>query len=729
MPCQNCGASVPIPRRGGMQEVAPSGLGIHPALMKKYQNRQPNIPSEFEVNEQNASVQLSPSLVNEKEALSPDDDVDLHSEVERARERSSVVHSAPEHSTTPGRKRATPPDAKETPQQPIQGDIETPPQGADDDEAAKLILPTIPGFTLRGTVGSGAMGHVYRATDDISGELAAVKVLAPELAARPDFVARFEREAAALRAVDHPAVVSIQGSGSVGDLHFLTMDYVEGKSLRRLLDGGGMAPGRAIGFARQIAQGLGAAHSCGVIHRDLKPENILVQRMLLEDGEHEERLVLVDFGLAGMNEESDPHPNLTKSRMTMGTVNYMAPEQRTDAKRVDERADIYALGVILYELLTGDLPLGRFKLPTERGLKLPLSIDECISKTLDREREKRFADCVGLDRALRAIEEELEKAASQRTVIGRSSPREASIADNDTEAPYGGIPSANLRTDLDTAPEFSAEASSAAGESAEEYGELSTSEADEELVEDDEHWDDESDAEGFNDDNAVKWSDDVTEKAMRPKQKELGRAASLPIVAIAIAALIVGGFLAWALSRGGDDEVIPALASEMQAKESSWRLPTGWLEHDGIVEVDAQTQPSFEMARLKKSYSSSSLRAEGVLHFTSSKLEGYGAFFFISEDGQTQVGVAIQNSGEVHLLKLHKNEVNTKPLVLKAAHGEKVLLLCSVAQKKCNIQVGDAAEKAVDVPELGYSKKWVLGLGCRDANCRFEKVVGERTPK
>ena len=131
-----------------------------------------------------------------------------------------------------------------------------------------------------------------------------------------------------------------------------------------------------------MIQGLGAAHARGVIHRDLKPENILVQ---LEAPGIAERLVIVDFGLAGMlDENNDPHPNLTKSRMTMGTVNYLAPEQRTDAKRVDQRADLYAAGVIFYELLTGNLPLGRFALPTERGVPVPLSVDRCIVRALAR---------------------------------------------------------------------------------------------------------------------------------------------------------------------------------------------------------------------------------------------------------------------------------------------------------------------------------------------------------
>jgi serine/threonine protein kinase len=121
-----------------------------------------------------------------------------------------------------------------------------------------------------------------------------------------------------------------------------------------------------------------------------------------------------------LDEEHDPHPNLTKSRMTMGTVNYMAPEQRTDAKRVDQRADLYAAGVIFYELLTGDLPLGRFALPTERGVPVPPSVDKCIVRALARNQDERYQSAADFDADLRAIEQELLRSAQQDTVVGRT---------------------------------------------------------------------------------------------------------------------------------------------------------------------------------------------------------------------------------------------------------------------------------------------------------------------
>ncbi len=280
-----------------------------------------------------------------------------------------------------------------------------------------IETPRLPGYTMLSLIGKGAMGQVYKAKRRDYDGLVAVKVLSLELAERDDFIARFEREAAALDAVSHQGVVSILERGVFEKWHFLSMPYVEGVSLRRLMKKEGLPPLRAVRYARQVAQALEAAHRESVVHRDLKPENILVQDTCDDRGNYDERLILVDFGLAGMGTE-DPHPNLTKSRMTMGTPNYMAPEQRTDAKRVGPAADIYALGVILYEMVTGDLPLGRFHLPSERpGLShLPKSLDRALNTALAQSADKRFRTCYELDSALKRVEKDLMR----RTRKGKS---------------------------------------------------------------------------------------------------------------------------------------------------------------------------------------------------------------------------------------------------------------------------------------------------------------------
>lgn len=270
----------------------------------------------------------------------------------------------------------------------------------------KVILsetapPPIPGYGILEQIGKGAMGSVYKAKHLASGREAAVKILSSEMSSRADLVARFERESAALSSFRHPNVVAIYDSGNVSNVHYFCMEYVEGTTLRRYLKNGPLPLKQALHFTRQILSGLKAAHDRGIIHRDLKPENVLVDHT-------EERLVLVDFGLAGLlNEAVNPHPNLTRSKVTMGTVNYMAPEQHMDAKRVDGRSDLYSVGVLLYECVLGDLPLGRFSLPSERSFPAPISLDHVLSKALSREPEKRYQNATEFDQALADIEHDL----------------------------------------------------------------------------------------------------------------------------------------------------------------------------------------------------------------------------------------------------------------------------------------------------------------------------------
>lgn len=245
--------------------------------------------------------------------------------------------------------------------------------------------PEIPGYKVLSLLGQGAMGTVYLAERLRDGRRVAIKMLAEQLQENSEFVARFEREIAALGAVKHPCVVQLLEMSHVGEQRFFAMEFVAGTSMRTELAVTQPVPIRVVELLRAVTEGLGAAHSAGVIHRDLKPENVIVT----PDG----GVRIVDFGLAGLFGDGDPHPNLTRSRVTMGTVNYMAPEQRTDAKYVDQRADIYAVGVMLYEGLTGELPVGRFQLPSERGLGLPMLCDTVLNKALAREARARYQNC------------------------------------------------------------------------------------------------------------------------------------------------------------------------------------------------------------------------------------------------------------------------------------------------------------------------------------------------
>lgn len=252
-------------------------------------------------------------------------------------------------------------------------------------------LPKIPGFELLYQVGKGAMGSVFKARQANTGRMVAIKVLSKDLSLRSDLVARFEREAYALKALAQENVVSIIDAGRIEDTHYFAMEFIEGLTLRARMVRGGISFREALLIAEKILLGLKAAHDLGIIHRDLKPENVLLSYDSPDLSKPPLRVVLVDFGLVGIDGfVFDPHPNLTKSKVTMGTLNYMAPEQHVDAKRVDQRSDIYSAGVILFEMLTGELPLGRYLLPKERGMGLPEKIDEILIKALARSFDIRY---------------------------------------------------------------------------------------------------------------------------------------------------------------------------------------------------------------------------------------------------------------------------------------------------------------------------------------------------
>lgn len=253
------------------------------------------------------------------------------------------------------------------------------------------LMPNIPGFDIAYQVGRGAMGSVYRARQKKSGRLVAIKVLSQELALRGDLVARFEREAYALKSLTSKNVVEIIDAGNIDDLHYFAMEFIDGTTLRTRINRSPITLEEAIFITSQILSGLRDAHKHGIIHRDLKPENVLLAYDSSDFSLMPDRVVLVDFGLVGIGGLAfDPHPNLTKSKVTMGTVNYMAPEQHLDAKRVDHRSDLYSAGVILFEMITGDLPLGRYLLPRERGLSFPAELDAILSKALARNLEERY---------------------------------------------------------------------------------------------------------------------------------------------------------------------------------------------------------------------------------------------------------------------------------------------------------------------------------------------------
>jgi predicted Ser/Thr protein kinase len=252
----------------------------------------------------------------------------------------------------------------------------------------------LPGYELLEVLGRGGMGEVWLARQQSLARTVAVKLLPPRLAKDPEFVARFEKEATALAALSHPHIIQIIDRGVAGDHYFFVMEYVDGRSLREVMGVGRMAAPQGLRLLIQVARAIEYAHDKGIIHRDLKPENILV------DGRGHAKVA--DFGLAGIR-RPDSHLNLTATAVAMGTLNYMAPEQRRDAKNVDGRADLFSLGVMLYEVLTGELPVGRFRLPSARVPGLDPRVDEVVGRLLENEPEARYATASEVCAALEAL--------------------------------------------------------------------------------------------------------------------------------------------------------------------------------------------------------------------------------------------------------------------------------------------------------------------------------------
>ncbi|SES82738.1 serine/threonine-protein kinase [Stigmatella erecta] len=250
----------------------------------------------------------------------------------------------------------------------------------------------LPGFELLRVIGRGGMGEVWLARQQSLKRTVAVKLLPPRLAKDAEFVSRFEKEATALAALSHPNIIQIFDRGVAGEHYYFVMEYVEGRSLRDALGLSRLPFQQSLRIIRQVASAIEYAHDQGIIHRDLKPENIL-----LDARGH---VKVADFGLAGIRRPgSEQH--LTATSVAMGTLNYMSPEQRRDAKNVDRRADLFSLGVMFYELLTGEVPVGRFRLPSERIEGMDPRVDAVVERLLENEPDARYATagevCAELD--------------------------------------------------------------------------------------------------------------------------------------------------------------------------------------------------------------------------------------------------------------------------------------------------------------------------------------------
>jgi tRNA A-37 threonylcarbamoyl transferase component Bud32 len=259
----------------------------------------------------------------------------------------------------------------------------TPPAGFMLPEPAELARQ-FPQLEILELLGQGGMGVVYKARQRQLDRLVALKILPPQIGRTEAFAERFTREARSLARLSHPRIVMIYDFGHTeAGLYYFIMEFVDGTDLRRVIQTGELSASEALTIIPQICEALQYAHEEGIVHRDIKPENILLNRR--------GQVRIADFGLAKLLDRpaAGPTSTLTKVGQQMGTPHYMAPEQIEHPSAVDHRADIYSLGVVFYEMLTGELPLGRFAPPSQKA-QVDGRLDNVVLRTLEKEPERRY---------------------------------------------------------------------------------------------------------------------------------------------------------------------------------------------------------------------------------------------------------------------------------------------------------------------------------------------------
>jgi serine/threonine protein kinase len=243
------------------------------------------------------------------------------------------------------------------------------------------IAKHFPQLEILECLGRGGMGVVYKARQPRLDRVVALKILAREKEKDPQFAERFQREAQALARLSHSNIVMVYDFGQTVGLYYLLMEYVDGLNLRQLLQTRKITPEQALTIVPKICEALQYAHEQQIVHRDIKPENVLVDKY--------GRVKIADFGIAKMLGPATPSRSLTGEKGVIGTPHYMAPEQIEKPATVDHRADIYSLGVVFYELLTGELPLGRFPAPSQK-IEVDVRLDEIVLHALEKEPKRRY---------------------------------------------------------------------------------------------------------------------------------------------------------------------------------------------------------------------------------------------------------------------------------------------------------------------------------------------------
>lgn len=284
-------------------------------------------------------------------------------------------------------------------------------------------------YLLEERIAAGGMGTVFRAIDERLGRAVAVKLLKPELVHDPRFVERFRREARAVAALSHPNIANVYDYGNDEESHFIVMELAGGRDLSvTMTESGPLGPDRTVHIAAQIAAALGHAHAAGVIHRDVKPANVIV--------DDDDTVKVTDFGIARAVGDS----TLTATGTLLGTATYLSPEQ-AQGLPLDARSDIYSLGIVMFEMLTGEVPFkgdsavnvamrhltGDVPSVGQLGAQVPAWLDALVLKATRKEREERFTDGDDLATALSIGD------AAGTTTVGAAGPRGTAVLETQTD--------------------------------------------------------------------------------------------------------------------------------------------------------------------------------------------------------------------------------------------------------------------------------------------------------
>jgi len=305
-----------------------------------------------------------------------------------------------------------------------------------------MIGKTLRNYRITEKLGVGGQGAVYKAVDNKLGRTVVIKVIPPELSAKEANLKRFEREARLASSLDHPNICTIFDLDEHDGMHFIAMQYVEGKNVRQLVGGRPLELKTALLIGLQVADALAAAHSRGIIHRDVKSGNVMVT----SSGQ----VKVLDFGLAKLLDDDQAatrgihHTELTEVGVPYGTATYAAPEQAR-GDRVDKRADIFSLGVLLYEMLTGTWPFrGKTTIdvrhavlhdpprpiPELRGSQIPQHLQQIIDRALEKEPKDRFQNMENFRNELRQVLQEVDAGAVAYQGVAPEPPRHLAGAKN-----------------------------------------------------------------------------------------------------------------------------------------------------------------------------------------------------------------------------------------------------------------------------------------------------------